>query len=130
MCTELVQHFGGSYELPCDNIVGVCHACSGDIYAHELAKEGCECSLGAKIHKGCKIPCAACAHEGCQSCMVRDDEYGEYLCGEDCKIVFRLRIERESLEYQLKKLDEYRDRVAGILAKQIGEINRQLKEYE
>lgn len=110
--------------------VGICAVCNKDIDDYELSEEGCDCCVGSR-HNSCMAACAACGHIGCKSCLKVDDSTGERLCDEDdCREVFRLRVEKEDLEYQLKKLDEIRNKTADILEKQIDEINQKLKEYK
>jgi len=130
---EQLQHFGTPCELPSDKIVGTCHVCSGDIYAHELAEENCDCSPDDKIHEGCKIPCAACGREGCKSCLEKDDETGEYLCDEDdCRTILELKIEKEEWEELLRYFENLKEGInkeIALAGREIDEINRKLKEY-
>lgn len=121
------------YNYGCPTTVGICAVCNKDIDDYELSEEGCECCVASR-HKSCMAACAACGHIGCKSCLKADDGTGEYLCDkEDCRVVFRLRIEKEEWEGWQRDLETIRKGIAkemDLVAKEIDEINQQLKEYE
>lgn len=85
---EVHEIWGAKVRVPCEEVVGRCEACGGDIYESEEV----ECDCGRTVHRGCIVQCRACYHMGCKGCMFFDqDSAGFYFCGKlDDSVCFEL----------------------------------------
>lgn len=80
--SEMVEHFGGQYELPEPKVIGDCGACNEEMY--EFTDMICPL-CGEHIHEECQVRCFGCDESGCLGCMVLDREMMEYVCGDACR---------------------------------------------
>ena len=76
-----VEHFGGLYDLPESEIIGLCVICKQDIYDYEVMS----CNICDNIlHTECLEHCVVCGYIACPNCMMPDD-YNDYFCGPECQ---------------------------------------------
>ena len=78
--SEIVEHFGGAYELPEPLIIGDCGACNEEV--QEFTDAICP-FCGEFIHAECLVRCFTCDIEGCLGCMKLDRNQMEFNC-RDC----------------------------------------------
>ena len=68
---------------PSPTELGFCAVCGGNLYADDQHRElgDYACPLcDEPVCENCSVKCAQCEIDGCKSCMIYDDEYGEWFC--------------------------------------------------